>query len=116
MEIFELEFHLLSEIERHNEFIRQCVSQEITFQDFLRKYNDFYDYYPLNGHESDSEELKLFEKHKYKIALHREISEVLNVLCSDEDAVKEIYKKAGRFGSEEGLKRLKEISKKYSIE
>lgn len=107
---------MLEIIEQKNQILCRSLLGEITFNEFLDKYEDFYDHYALDGHESDLEERELLEKHEDKIALHREISEVLNGLCSDEDAVKEIYKKADRFGSEEGLKRLKEISKKYSVE
>jgi hypothetical protein len=61
------------------------------------------------------QEQTLLEKHQDKIAPHWEVFEKLSGLCSDEDALKESYIQANRFGSDEGLRRLKEISKKYSI-
>lgn len=115
MNIFKSEQELLSAIEKHNHIIRECVAGKITFQEFLNKYNDFYAYYALDGHESDLNEQELFEKHENKIAPHCEIIEMLNGLCSDEDAVKDSYIQANRFGSEEGLKKLKKISIKFSI-
>jgi hypothetical protein len=59
--------------------------------------------YALDGHESDSEEKTLLKSYDNRIALHREIWETIigDELCSDADAVKEEYIRAGRFGSEE---------------
>lgn len=113
MIMFESENDLLMTIERHNSIIRECVSEAISFEEFLNKYNDFYFYYALDGHESDEEEQKLLEKHKDKIEPHLRLMEELQGLCDDEDAVKESYIQANRFGSEEGLKRLKDIYKRY---
>ncbi len=115
MIMFESENDLLLTIERYNSIIHECVFEEITFEEFLNKYNYFYFYYALDGHESDEEEQKLLEKHKNKIKPHLRLMEELQGLCDDEDAVKESYIQANRFGSDEGLRRLKEISKKYSI-
>ena len=115
MNMFESEQEMLSIIEKHNRIINECISGNITFQEFLDKYNNFYAYYALDGHESDLEEQKLLEKYENKIALHREVFEMLSGLCSDEDANKDSYIRANRFGSKEGLRRLKVISEKYSI-
>ena len=61
MNIFESEQEILSTIEKHNQIINECISEKITFQEFLDKYNDFYAYYALDGHESDLEEQKLLK-------------------------------------------------------
>lgn len=113
MIMFESENDLLLTIERYNRIIRECVFEEITFHEFLDKYNSFYFYYALDGHESDEEEQKLLEKHKDKIEPHLRLMEELQGLCDDEDAIKESYIRANRFGSEEGLKRLKDIYKRH---
>lgn len=113
MILFESEKDLLQTIDRYNCIIRECASEEITFEEFLNKYNSFYFYYALDGHESDEEEQKLLEKHKDKIELHLRLMEELQGLCSDEDAVKESYIQANRFGSKEALKRLKDFYKRY---
>jgi hypothetical protein len=115
MIMFESENDLLLTIERHNSIIRECVSEVISFEEFLNKYHDFYFYYALDGHESDEEEQQLLEKHKNKIEPHFRLIEELQGLCDDEEAEKESYILANRFGSNEGLRRLKEISKQYSI-
>lgn len=106
---------MLSTIERHNQIIRACISGEITFQEFLSHYYDFYYYYALDGHESDLEERALIEKHENRILLHRKVCEMLSGLCSDEDAMKDSYIQANRFGSEEALRRLKEITENYLV-
>jgi hypothetical protein len=110
--IFGTEEELLSALDQHDQLVHDCVSGRISFQEFLERYNTFYMTSALDGHESDPEEIALLEEYKDRIAPHGKIWEriIAGGLCTDEDARKESYIQAGRFGSEEGLKRLKEIS------
>ena len=111
MNMFASETDLLQTIEAHNALIRQCVNCEIGFDEFCDKYSDFYAYYALDGHESDEEERALLEKHESIIEPHRIIAyEILGLVCSDEDAELESYKSAGRFGSAEALRRLRNVN------
>jgi hypothetical protein len=110
--IFGSEEELLSTLDQHDQLVRDCAAGRISFQEFLDRYDTFYMTYALDGHESDPEEKELLEVHKDRIAPHREIWERIigGGLCADEDAQKELYIQAGRFGSGEGLRRLGEIS------
>jgi hypothetical protein len=110
--IFGSEEELLSTLDQHDQLVRDCVSGRISFQEFLGRYDTFYMTYALDGHESDPEENVLLEIHEDRIARHRNIWERIigGGLCADEDARKDSYIQAGRFGSDEGLRRLKEIS------
>jgi len=117
MNIFKSEDELLSTLESYTQLVIDCVLGHLSFQRFLVQYNNFYMAFALDGHESDIEEQSLLTKYENRIALHREIWEsILSAgLCSDEDAVKDEYIKAGRFGSSEGTKRLKVIARKYDV-
>jgi len=114
--MFNSEDAMLSAIERYDRLISDRVANAISFSEFLEEYYTFYMTYALDGHESDLEERLLIEKHENRIAPHREVWEKIigGGLCSDEDAQKESYIQAGRFGGDEGLKRLKEISRKLT--
>jgi hypothetical protein len=114
--MFESERDLLIVIEKHDQLIHECASEKISFSEFLEKYNTFYMTYALDGHESDVDEQNLLKAYEYKIAPHREVWEkiIAGGLCSDEDAIKEAYIQAGRFGSDEGLRRLKEINNRLA--
>jgi hypothetical protein len=112
--IVESEKDLLSTLDKYDQLISDCVSERISFQEFLKKYDDFYGYYALDGHESDLEEQRLFNTHKNRITPHLEVWEsIMSGLCADEDAQKEAYIQANRFGSDEGFRRLKVIGEKY---
>ena len=113
--VFHSEEELLFLLGEYDQLILKCVSGRISFKEFLYSYGDFYMVYALDGHESDPEERRLFESHEDRIAPHREIWEriLAGGLCSDEDARKESYIQAGRFGSDEGMRRLKEICERY---
>jgi hypothetical protein len=110
--IFGSEEELLSTLDRHDQLVHDCVSGRISFQEFLDRYDTFYMTYALDDHESDPEEVALLEVHKDRIAPHRKIWERIigGGLCTDEDARKDSYIQAGRFGSDEGIRRLEEIS------
>ena len=56
----------------------------------------------------------MFVRHVARIAPHAEISG-LSGLASDEDAVKPEYIKAGRYGSEEAVRRISAIAKKHGL-
>jgi hypothetical protein len=110
--IFESEEELLFTLNEHDQLIRDCVSGRISFRDFLNKYDTFYMTSALDGHESSPDEKDLFAVHEDRIAPHRRVWERIigGGLCADEDAKKESYIQAGRFGSDEGLERLIEIA------
>ncbi len=110
MIMFESESALLETIVEHDKLVRLCVSGELLFSEFCDKYNDFYAYYALDGHESDEEERAILEKYEGRIEPHRVIAyDILGKVCSDSDAEKESYKQAGRFGSTEAVNRLKNV-------
>jgi hypothetical protein len=110
MLMFKSESALLETLALHDDLVRQCTSGQLSFTAFCAKYQDFYAYYALDGHESDQEERQLLDKYEARIEPHRLIAEdILGHVCSDEDAELEIYKRAGRFGSVEAVERLRRI-------
>jgi hypothetical protein len=110
MQMFASEKEFLETITRHDELVRRCIRGEISFAEFCDLYHEFYAYYALDGHESDEEERELLARHDARIAPHRIITyEILWGMCSDENAELEDYKLAGRFGSAEALRRLKQV-------
>ncbi len=112
--MFESEEEFLRIIDKHDVLIQQCANGEITFANFLEKYGNFYGYYALDGHESDENERAMFERFEKRLGPHEEIvNEIYQYLCSDEHAKREIYIKAGRFGNDEGFRRLRLIDQKH---
>ncbi len=115
MVMFESEADVLKVIDEHDTLVRECVSGEIDFQEFIEKYGNFYWRYALDGHESDEEELALLQKHDTRIEPHRVIAfEILGQICFDEDALRMDYKEAGRFGSKQAVERLRQVRFKIS--
>jgi len=110
MIMFESESDILNTITEHDTLVRLCVSGELSFMEFCEKYNDFYFYYALDGHESDEEERALLERYDSRIEPHRIIAHnILGQVCADSDAELESYKQAGRFGSAVAIERMKNV-------
>lgn len=112
--IFESEEDLLSTLDKHDQLILDCANERMPFWQFCEQYHNFYHFYALDGHESDEEEFKILLKNEERLKVHAVLTnEVLNKVCSDEDAKRPIYIENGRFGSDIGLLKLKEIATKY---
>ena len=114
MVIFESENELLNYLDVHDNLIRKCANGQLPFWDFYEKYNNFYWYCALDGHESDEEERQLLEKYEPRILPHRIVAEeIFSGVCSDEDVRKPNYIKAGRFGSDAAVGRLRDVAEQY---
>jgi hypothetical protein len=114
MLLCESENELREALDRHDELLCQCARGDLPFWDFNEKYGNFYWAYALDGHESDAEEKALLKKHQNRIEPHRIVQEeILSGVCSDEDATKEQYRKAGRISSREAVLRIAEIVTAY---
>ncbi len=107
MRMFSSEVDLKASLEHHDELVRQCAHGEITWGVFCERYNNYWSYYALDGYESDEEENALLDRYEDRIELHRAIAfDVLGQVCSEEDAVKDIYIQAGRIGSAVAVQRI----------
>ena len=110
MAICHSESELVAALDHHDELVRQCADGRL-FWDFCAAYDNFYWAYALDGHESDPAGQALLDKLAARISPHQELAEtVLAHVCSDTDADKGSYGKAGRFGPEEAMVRLKLVA------
>jgi hypothetical protein len=107
MLMFASEVEIQLSLAEHDELVRQCAYGEIPFDHFCDKYNNYWSFYALDGHESDDEEREILERYEDRIELHRLIAfDILGQLCSEEDAKRDIYVQAGRFGAAVAQQRL----------
>ena len=114
MIIFRDEQDIVTKLNEHDELILQCSRGELSWSDFLSRYNDFPWYYALDGHESDEEEKILLQRYKKRIDTHLAFADqFLSYLCKDEDSKKEEYIKAGRFGTDVASDKIKTFVLKY---
>ena len=111
MDTYPSESELVAALDRHDELLRLCAAGRLPFWDFCAAYDNFYWRYALDGHEADPAGQALLDKLAVRIAPHRELAErVLASVCSDTHPEKGSYGKAGRFGPDEALVRLKLVA------
>jgi hypothetical protein len=105
------ETELVVALDQHDELVRLCAAGRLEFWDFCAKYDNFYWAYALDGHESDPSGLAVLQEFAGRLGPHRELAEsVLANVCSDVHADRSSYGKAGRFGPEEAVVRLRHIA------
>ena len=109
MQIFQSEKDVRQKLTEHFIYAKEFALNNIT-------YNDFYFVYALEGHESDEEEKALLLKYKNKVYFHEVVTSILSQICSDEDALKEIYKKSGRYNSETARNKIYNLISEYDSE
>jgi hypothetical protein len=111
MNSYPSEPELVAALDHHDELVRLCASERLSFWDFCAAYDNFYWTYALDGHKSDPAGLAVLDKLAARIAPHRELAEaVLRNACSDTDADKGNYGRPGQFGPEEAVARLKLVA------
>lgn len=111
------EDELIRELDAHDALVGQCARGELTWSEFETAYDSFYPRYPLDGHEADTDELSLFEKHAVRIALHQEIWErVLTKVTGDEHLRQQATIDAGFIGSHEAVRRIQELASKHLLD
>ncbi len=88
----------------------------MSFQDFIKEYDNFYYYEALDGHEADESQKKILDEFSIGIQLHEKVQiYVIDQLYLGE-ANKEQFMEAGRIDESEATKRLNEIGKTFNIE
>ena len=109
------ESELVAALDHHDELVRRCAAGHLEFWDFCAAYDNFYWSYALDGHESDASGQVILAKLVQRIAPHQALAEsVLAKVCSDTDADNGSYGKAGRFGPDEAVTRLKAVAAELS--
>ena len=101
---------------RASSLVLEVITEEISFEDFLKKYNNFFYYEALDGHEADIEQKKILAEFQPAIHFHENVQyQVIDKLYQKE-TVNKIYCKSERIDVVEALKKLKEIGKVHNIE
>lgn len=109
MIIFNSEAELIDVLEKADAMIAACVAGSLEFHAFYQQLGELYSYHALDGHESDEEERALLERHRGRIEWIDTVLTEIGGVCAEEDATKEAYIAAGRFGSAEALRRLRSL-------
>jgi hypothetical protein len=109
MVIFTSEAELVEVLDKADAMIAACADGTLDFRAFHQQLGYLHGYYALDGHESDAEERTILERYAGRIAWIERVLEEVGEVCADEDATKDAYIKAGRFGTAEALRRLRDL-------
>lgn len=74
-------------LDYHDDLVRQFASGALKFDEFVSLYDNFYESFALDGHESDEAELQLFADLRSRITPHEAIwSTILSQPLASADA------------------------------
>lgn len=97
--------------------VQEIASNRVSMESFLKRYDNFYYYNALDGHEADSQETSLLKKYSTVISLHKDIqTTVVDVVYLGDKASSSEYFRSGRISIEDAMIRIIEISKKYKLD
>jgi hypothetical protein len=99
------------------QLIKKVAVDEISIEDFLHQYNNFYYYNALDGHEANDLTIPLFKKYSNIIDLHKDIqtSVVDLVYLSDKTDSSKVLN-SGRISIDDAMQRISKILKVYNID
>jgi hypothetical protein len=115
MVIFASESELADILDKADAMIAACVEGALDFRAFHQQLGHLHGYYALDGHESDDEEREILAQYRARIEWIERVLDEVGAVCADEDATKEAYIKAGRFGPAEALRRLRHLVENRAI-
>ena len=105
---------LLRALDAHEALVVRCARGELGWAEFETAFDNLYPRYPLDGHESNAEELALLQEHADRITLHRKIwDEVLTKVTGDEHLNQRSVIDAGFIGTAEAVRRIQELAAAY---
>ena len=96
--------------------VEKMLAGECSIEDFVSKYDNFYYYEALDGHEANAEQLQVLEVFRDAIDFHEEIqTKVVDLIYLGGKDNMQKYLNAGRINKKIVEKRIKELSEKYNI-
>jgi hypothetical protein len=105
------ESELLSGLDVHDALLVRCANREISFEELVAPYDDYYVRCALDGHESPLPEQDLLARHAARIRPHARIwQEVLCHVTSEELASAPGAREAGFFGPNVAVQKLRAIA------
>lgn len=110
------EKELLESLRSATLLIDDAMNGRISMEEFVKRYDNFYYYEALDGHEADSQIRQLLDKYRELVLLHEEVqANVVDItyLGPKEDA--EEFTAAGRILPEKAAQKLAELARKYEL-
>jgi len=97
--------------------IQRLIRNEITLENFIKNYNNFYYYNALDGHEADKHDKKLFGKFSDLLQLHKEIqTNLIDRLYFGDETNSSQYLTAGRILPKHAGEIIKNIVNNYDVD
>ena len=112
-----LNLEILEELLKEGTLLVQKVATgEISIQDFIKRYNNFYYYNALDGHEADDATLNLFKKYSKLIEFHRIVQkEIVDCIVFENQTNLKLYLETGRITPDVAKTRILTVLKRFGL-
>ncbi len=96
--------------------VAEVVQGRISIAEFVVRYDNFFYYEALDGHEADAQEHQLLDEYREIISLHEQVqTSVVDLIYLDNDGRREEFLAAGRIDPETAARRLGDLTRQYKL-
>lgn len=105
------EAELLTAVDAHDTLVRRCALGEMTYAQFEAEYDNSFQRWALDGHESRPAEQAMLLRFAARIVVHRRVWDEVLVCATSEDLARLPQSQhAGFVGPDEAQRRIRSIA------
>jgi hypothetical protein len=107
---------IISSLLKATLLVDSYVKGLISWDDFIKRYNNFYYFEALDGHEAGDKEMDVLRGLKKAIDLHRDIQKkAIDLVIPNDVKDRGVYLSAGRIADEEAGRRVSNLAFKHDL-
>jgi len=108
------EKELLEELESGTALVVALAGKTISPEEFLQRYDNFYYFNALDGHEASESQKRVLDTVRTWCALHQQVQDVVNLVYRSEVPLRD-YEAAGRIRPAEAGQRIAVLANKVGV-
>ena len=106
---------LVSALRRATSLVNRLVSKEVSIKQFVKKYDNFFYYEALDGHEANAQQQHLLSEFSEVVSFHERVQNVVDLVYLGSNKQKQQYIDAGRIDLERAEQRLRFLATEYNV-
>ena len=106
---------LINALKRATSLVGRLVSKEISIEQFVDEYDNFFYYEALDGHESNAQQRLLLSEFAEVVSFHERVQHVIDLVYLGSSKQKQQYVDAGRVDLESAEQKIRFLANEYDV-